>query len=444
LILDSKVEAEFLAALVQGIDVATDETLEAIDADFFNVESYKWLVKLLKGKQWKRLPFGFLDQELTSVPDDETRDRYKEQISALYNRNLTFEDEAKDKVKAWVAWSVVNSKIRQSVEALNRSDRVDFFLKDIRDGVTQAQGVIEGKKFQLVDYAENYQERQQLRKLSRDNPSINPRILTGIPGLDAQFIFKAPMIVNFLAPFKRYKSIILNAMSYAGFLQGFNVLHVTFENSMELTNARFDAMFMETNFNRIRNYLITQEEKESMDRLFEWVRNWNNRLKIIKCVPQETTVQQVEDEVKKIQDRYGISFALETWDYLNLIKPSIIKKEDHLNQTRSVWDLKNHLDAFNSLAMVASQSKVEGATAERLNKSHQGKSVGISQGVDLTINIDQDANEEEEGFIILSPSFIRDGQIKIPEIVLDADIERMVIDRNLHALWKHAVRVNPI
>jgi hypothetical protein len=94
--------------------------------------------------------------------------------------------------------------------------------------------------------------------------------------------------------------------------------------------------------------------------------------------------------------------------------------------------------------MVASQAKVEGATAERLNKSHQGKSVGISQGVDLTINIDQDVNEEEEGFIILSPSFIRDGVILIPEIVLDADIARMVVDRSLHSLWKHAQKVNPV
>ncbi len=443
MILDGKVEAEFLAALVQGLDVATDETLEAIDPDFFNVDSYKWLAKSLKARAWKRIPFGYLDAELASVPDDETRDRYKEQLSALYNRNLTFEDDAKDKFKAYIAWSVVNSKIRQAFEALNRSDRIDFCLKDIREGVTQAQGVLEGKKFQQVDYAENYEERQQRRKLERDNPSINPRVLTGIPGLDAQFIFKAPMIINFLAPFKRYKSIILNAMSYAAVLQGFNVLHVTFENSMELTTSRFDAMFMETNFNRIRNYLISQEEKESMDRLFEWMRNWSNRLKIIKCVPQETTVQQVEDEVKKYQDREGISFVLETWDYINLIKPSVVKREDHLNQTKSVWDLSNHLKAFNSMAMVASQAKVEGATAERLNKSHQGKSVGISQGVDLTINIDQDVNEEEEGFIILSPSFIRDGVILIPEIVLDADIARMVIDRSLHGLWKNAMKANP-
>lgn len=166
-------------------------------------------------------------------------------------------------------------------------------------------------------------------------------------------------------------------------------------------------------------------------------------MKIIKCTPQETTVQQVEDEVKRLQDKEGITFALEVWDYLNLIQPSLVRKEDHLNQTRSVWDLKNHLDAFNALGIVASQSKVEGATAERLNKAHQGKSVGISQGVDLTINIDQNEHEEEEGLIVLSPAFIRSGQIKIPEIVLDADIPRMVIDRSMHDLWRNAQKVNP-
>ena len=89
------------------------------------------------------------------------------------------------------------------------------------------------------------------------------------------------------------------------------------------------------------------------------------------------------------------------------------------------------------------QTKIEGATADRLNMGHRGLSTAISQALDASIAIDQTDEEREEGLIILSPHFIRGAQILIPEIVLESDLPRMIVSRELHRLWEHAVRINP-
>lgn len=442
--IDTKVEAEFISSIIRGLDLVKEETLSVVEHSWFNVDSYQWFVKLLKSRNWKPVPYDYLDQELLTVSDEATRAKYKEQLANLYTKEITFANDAVEKFTAYISWCVLNSSIRESFEGFNRSSRIDLLIREIVDGASKAKSVIEGNNFQIVDYAENYEDRQQRRKLERDNPSINPRILTGIRGLDQQFILKAPMLVDFLAPFKRYKSIVLNAMSYSGVLQGFNVAHVVYENSMELTTDRFDSMFMGMNFDRIRNFLISRDEKESMDRLFEWMRSWQNRLKIIKCHPKQTTVQQVEDELSRIQDKEGRKFDLEVWDYINLVAPSKNMKEERLNQGQIVWDLKNHADKFSVLIIEASQANMGGATADRLDQSHRGKSIDISQGIDMSIAIDQNEQEREEGIIVLSPTFCRWSQISIPEIILDSDIPRMVIDRDLHRLWEHALKIHPI
>jgi len=414
-----------------------------LEPGYFTVNSYQWVVQLLKVRDWKSLPQGLLDQELISIRDEQLRLQYHAQISQLYTLELTFVADASQKYKEYVSYCIANSTLKDSVEKYARSGRVDLFLLDLREGLSKARTALEGESLKAVDYADTYDARQTKRRSLRDNPSLNPRILTGIPGLDEQFRIRAPMIVDFLAPFKRYKSIFLNAMGYAAALQGFNVLHVTYENTEELTSDRYDSMFSELNYDRISNLLITAEEKEHLDRMFEWMRDWTNRIKIIKCVPKQTTVKDVEERLNRLIDDENFRPDVELWDYLNLIAPSRSFKEERLEQGQVVWDLKNHADAFNVAIIEASQANMEGLKNERLLLTHRGKSIDISQGINLSIAIDQTEKEREEGIIVLSPHFTREGEITIPEIILDSDIPRMCISRSLYRLWDIAIKNHP-
>lgn len=441
--LDVQVESEFLSALVQGHKIIDADILNHVESEYFQVEAYQWFVKLLKERGWKTPAYGFLDQLVLDIEHEETRPVYKTQIELLYTRKLTFAEDASDRFRAYVAYCVANATIRGSFEAYSRSQRVDLLLKDIQDGTSKARYVVEGSKLGIWDYAVDYDDRQQKRKLDRDNPSQNPRILTGIVGLDQQFVIKAPMLVDFLAPFKRYKSIILNAMGYAALLQGFNVLHVVFENTYDLTASRYDSMFSQLDHARISSLLLTEDEKIFMDRQFQWMQGWQNRLKIIKCRPEETNVKDVEEEVKRLYEKEGFQADVEVWDYINIIAPTRFTRDDWKNQTRVVWDLKNHADEYSVAVFVASQAKQEGIRAERLQLDHRGKSIGISQALDLSIAIDQNEHEKRDEIIVLSPMFSRVGPIKIPEIVLDSDLAKMVISREIQRLWQYAAELNP-
>jgi hypothetical protein len=441
--IDVKVEAEFLASLLQERDVIESDLLHSIEPEYFQVDSYQWLVRLLITREWKPIVFNYLDQELLSIEEDETRTKYRNQLYALYAMQLTFEEDAAKKFRAYVSFCVLNSKTREGFEGFSRTDRVDFLIDAVQDGVDEASRIIRDHTLPVVDYASDYSERQERRRHLRDNPSVNPRLLTGIMGLDQQFVIKAPMLVDFMAPFKRYKSIFLNALGYSFLLQGHDVLHVTYENSLELTMDRYDAMFSEINYERVANLLITEEEKLALDRTFEWVHQWRNRLKIIKCTPQETTVKDVEEEMERLRDTEGFEPSVSVWDYLNIIKPSKEFRQERHEQKQIVWDLKIHAEKYNTAVIEASQANMEGAKADRLTLGHRGLSTDISRGIDLCIGIDQDDKERDEGIIVLSPMFFRGGAITIPEVILDSDLPRMVISRELHRLWQQAAKVNP-
>lgn len=440
--IDEKVEAEFLASILQNQGAVDSEILNHVEPGYFTVSAYQWIVKILKQRQWKPIAEAYLDQELMSVMDDQKRIQYRTQISRLFKLELTFVEDASKKFKEYIAYCIVNATVRSSVEGFSRSGRIDFLLSDIGEGLSNASSIIEGKTLEVVDYANEYRNRQNKRKKIRDNPNLNPRLLSGIPGLDEQFIIKAPMIIDFMAPFKRYKSIVLNAMGDAFMLQGFNVIHVTFENSIELTSNRYDSMFSGLNYERISNMLITPEEKEMLDRMFEWMKSWNNRLKIIKGIPKVTTVKDIEEKLYRIMDKENWAPDAGIWDYLNLIKPSVDHREERLGQGQSVWDLKNHAERLNIPIIEASQANMEGVKSERLESSHRGKSIDISQGIDLSIAIDQTKKEKEDGIIVLSPLFAREFEIIIPEIILDADISKMQISKSIYRLWDHAARIH--
>lgn len=441
--IDIEVEAEFLASVLQGSKVVDKVLLESVEPEYFSIKSYKWIIELLKSREWKIFDKALLNQELFVIDDDEIKEQYRIQLEFLYDRELKFEEDAENKFKSFISYCKLNSSITDSFNKFNNADRIDLLIDNLSEGVQSAKKIIYNDDLKVYDFADDYENRQERRRNFRDNPDLNPRILTGIPGLDEQFFIKSPMIVDFKAPFKRYKSVILNAMGYAGMLQGFNGVIVVYENSYELSTDRFDSMFSGINYNRISNLLITQEEKDMLDRLFEWMKSWKNRLKIIKCVSRQTTVQQVEDRIKRWQDDEGFDPDFEVWDYLNIIASSKSYREERMEQAQVIWDMKGHADSFGVPIFTASQTNMDGLNAERLKAHHRGKSIDISQGLDISINIDQTEKEKEDGILVLSPEFARGFEITIPEIVLDIDIPRMQIDPCMYKLWEHAQRVNP-
>lgn len=441
--LSVSVEQQILASIVQGKKLLDESVLKSVQPEYFQVDAYRWLVKKLKARQWKPFDIGYLDQLLLEFEDEAKRAQFRLQLENLYYMQLTFEDDAADSFKAYLSFCVVNSRLVKSSEGLKSSQRVDFWIKDLQEGLDTAQHILSGDKFRSVDYVQDFETRIDRRRQERDNPAFAPRILTGINGLDLQFVIRGPQIINFLAPFKRYKSIFLNSLGFAALLQGFNVLHVTLENDYSLTSTRYDAMFSLLTYDRISGLFVTQEELDHLRKIFDWMNKWENRLKIVKGTAYETTPKTILGEIDRLKRAEGFVPDLIIVDYLNILASVKQEKEERQEQNRIVWELKAVGEAYKCPVITASQATRDASTSERVKMDQQGKSVGISQAVDLTIAIDQTPEERAGGMIVLSPMFSRAGTISIPEIVLDSDLSRMLVSRNLPDLWKKAMEVHP-
>lgn len=435
-------EQEILSSIQQDKNLLEDSALSQIKPEYFQVDAYKWLVKRLQKRNWKPITPGYLDQLLLDVRDEGKRGQYKLQLDNLYMHTLEFVNDAATSFKSYLAFCTLNSALVGSSEGYKNSQRIDYFIRDLQKGIDSAQQIISGDKFRAVDYVSDFKDRFEMRKQERDNPDIAPRVLTGISGLDLQFNIRGPIVVNFLAPFKRYKSIFLNSLGFAALLQGFNVLHVTLENDARLTNARYDAMFSLITYDRISSALITQDEIDKLRTLFEWMNTWENRLKVVKGTAYSTSAKDIIGELDRLHTTQGFAPDIVIVDYMNILAANTKEREERHEQNKIIWDLKVVGEKYNCPIVTASQATREAADADRVSQAQQGKSVGISQAVDLTIAINQTPQEKASGMIILSPMFSRAGPITIPEIVLDSDLSRMLVSRSLPDLWQKALELN--
>ncbi len=178
---------EILASIQQGENPLDDTVLSQVKPEYFQVDAYKWLVKHLQKRKWQHIPQGHLDQLLLTVQDELKRSQYGAQLKNLYSHTLEFKDDAAKSFKEYLAFCTINSTLVSSSEGYKSSQRIDFFMRDLQEGIDSAAQIISGDKFKSVDYVSNFDDRVDLRKQERDNPAMAPRILTGIPGLDFTF-----------------------------------------------------------------------------------------------------------------------------------------------------------------------------------------------------------------------------------------------------------------
>ena len=114
MIITAQIESEFLASILKSSLAFDFGILDHIEPGYFSVNSYQWLVKKLKARNWKPLAFDIIDQLLLEeVKDDEKRHLFRNQIWELINRELTYEEDAIKKFKAFIAFSVVKATTNQ-------------------------------------------------------------------------------------------------------------------------------------------------------------------------------------------------------------------------------------------------------------------------------------------------------------------------------------------
>jgi hypothetical protein len=453
LFIDPATEEQLLAGVLQQKTEILSSGLVLQLADWqFSVPAYQWLVRevIAKGELPSKPILNEKIQNGLINPDE--REKFAESLLRLYDLQLTFTDAAIKTYREYLSFQRMSAATRKFFEGFSKTKQIGFGLRDMHAGIQEATRLLEGPQVRVFDYAKTWNDREARRKHERDNPDQTPRLRLGVSKFDQQVKMKLGTVTQFLAPMKRYKSIILASAAYSGVLQGFNVGLAVAENTPELTMDRLDSMFTQINYERIVSYLKTPKEKEYADKLFERINNWPQRLKIIKCEPREMGVVDLEREFDALEREEGFVAEVKIYDYLNLMRPSIGNIDDHLGQTQIVWDMQQVAKRPNKGAIVvtAAQTNMEGAGLDKDGKPtkvsahHQGRALGIAQGVDASIGINIDPPPQADGGavappqIILSLLYLRDGKIKEPDIRLVSEVDRMCMEREMRFLWDEA------
>lgn len=449
---DPEIEAALLAGILQQKeDVINSGLREVIKENHFITPAYQYLVGRILPKHpqpAKPILSQFLVDNVEALDE---REKLSTALLRLYDLEISteFQADSIDIFRKFLAFQEVSTVIRKFYEDFGRTKNVELGIRELTSGLVNSAKLMEKKQIKVVDYTSTFSEREAKRKYKRDNPDLFPILRMGVWKFDAQIKMKAGTVTNFLAPMKRYKSVILASLAFAGLLQGFNVTLVVLENTVELTLDRLDSMFTQINYDRIVNSLMTSAERKVVDELFAKMNGWPQRLKIIKGDPHLMGVVEVRRELELLRRTEGYVPDVEIFDYLNIMRPSTGgQADDHLGQTQLTWDLQQEAKTpgEEKVVITATQSNMAGAEVDKegkpikLRQNHQGRAIGIAQAVDATIGIDieqgkVDGDVAQPPQIILSPLYLRDGVILYPEVRLVSEIERMTLDREQRKLW---------
>ena len=429
-----EMELEFFARLVQDVEYIETyvDVIENYQGSSFAVE---WVRAELLGyyKKYKGLPpkefwMAQIENKFGTMKD--RKEMVTSVITTLLERKSKYEEFAKEQFLDYMSSISLEKHIEEGRRLFQSSMDVSLYLARISQGLVEAERTRFGANPERVfDWLGQRKKRESRRGVISDGLRL------GIKKLDEQFVFRRGTTTAFLGAYKRYKSIMLHHCGFAGMLQGYNVLHVSYENTLQQVGDRYDSRFTGVDYKRMVKNLITGTEVDVMDTVFEKLEDLPNKLKIEICKPYYDTVSVTARAIQKLEIVEGWVPDIVITDYVNLVACEKRIDDDYKRIELAVWDMQNLAKERDIICITACQALKGAEDQESLKGSDTAGSVGILRAADNQIGINQTGDEYKQGIIRLSPLHFRDDEIVSRDIPLHAELARMCVSKDSDALW---------
>ena len=310
----------------------------------------------------------------------------------------------------------------------NRTDDIN----DLRRKILLADELrllYEGRAFNKVhvwDFVEEATKRLEYDDL------FKYRLKTGISLLDEQVNIVDETVTIFMAPFKRYKSIILTNMGCVAMAQKLSVFHVHYEGKQALWESRYDSCMTGILKDRLYNKM-EEGERERFLKIYSKIRANGTELYFMKATPKKTGLIDIENRLDLLR-REGKEFQVIIIDYLNLMKPSISSKtDDWLSQGEVAWDLVN-LCQMGYIVISAIQTRGKALDKKDIKAGDYGRSIVIPQAIDNLIAVNQTDAEKPASILRMEPLALRDGFTKSDDtaIKMEMKLSKMRISQEVN------------
>lgn len=291
------------------------------------------------------------------------------------------------------------------------------------------------KEWKIVDWLDEFEDRQVRRKYQKEHPELFRTFHFGLKDLDAKM--RRGMVIgdmgSIAAKTGRGKSIFTIQVGLQGLYQGFNVTHITTENELDQTEGRYDSRVTGIPYEQIQMYdfegpkkAARRQAQQTIDMLRDFV---NTRLKIIKCIPNKTSVMTIIDILDRLEKREGHRTDLLIVDSPELMIPLTQSKDkDYRIQKAAIyWELKSLLLERGIIGFVTSQL-IRGSDDSMPTAEDMSEAYDKARLLDLMMVLIRTTKhflcDEAMLWIVKARDFENDGQ----PITLHTDFSCMFMD----------------
>ena len=373
---DAEFELDILGAAVRDQDYVK-RALRLCESHHFGSRERAWVWATIADTYHKfgEVPTGkvFISRAKADFKDPSKREPYLKLVSKLMRTRPTAPKSALDELGKFVRFVNAQLALEKGAEALERGD-IDECYKAL--GVVTRTAVGE-RKYSLVNWMEEFTERQTARKWEKEHPDEITAIKTGWPTIDEiTGGVRIGELVLLMGTTGRGKSVALNNIAHRAAGMGNNVLIVGFEMPARQIAARQDSRWLGVDYKKLKEWNLLPAELRSINQRYKKAKkHFKDRIKIASFPVRSATINDVRgllDDLKVEQDWVPKVVILDSADHLRAIDAA--KESFRLQQSEVYWAAKSLAEddgyAMFSSVHASAQWAGETATAEASAESY--------------------------------------------------------------------------
>jgi len=334
---------EFQKSLLRLIteDVAfANAAMPYLEASFFENEVLVWAYQYVVNyrNRYNAVPALRVILEDIRNLDPQYQELYRLTLQQVAQADLSAETWLKDKVLGFIKRNLFVRAFFES-KVLYNTGQVDkaFSTMDVAmDKIRNTEWHPPDRSFFFDEFAQRF-----ARRLSED-PALDT-ISTGIPELD--YVLGGGLSIGelgiWVAYAKRGKSTMLVNQGVQAVRRGnHKTLHLVFEGSRKQVEARYDTVFAQESYQRVRSSDFSS--RETFERMQFDYRMYSRKL-VVRGFTDEWnyTCQNIWDEMKELKRLYNWKPELLVVDYGDLLRGRGEFRSETEHQTAAFRDLKS-------------------------------------------------------------------------------------------------------
>lgn len=263
-------------------------------------------------------------------------------VVKVFKREPRFSTTALDELRRFLLSVDYSSAMKKSLEAYRKGD-VDGAILPVHELMKTH---VRPSSYEVVDWIEDFPERQAARKRRRDHPDEHVLIPTGLPRLDRVLGGLGPRELGIvMGTTGRGKSIFATHLGFQGISHGYRVLHLSLEMGSELVATRYDARWTGYLHRQLKRFDLSREDEERLERRFARDKaKFARRLRIVSMPVRSCDITVVRGAVDEFKRDFG-GVDLLIFDSPDHMKSLSGYRELRHQQADVYWEVKDLIDS---------------------------------------------------------------------------------------------------